>query len=44
MEVSARKRKLVSIQTDCRVLKKYKSERYAEYDSAVASGSDDSDV
>ena len=41
---SKRQREEVSIYTNSRVLKKYKSDMYAEYDSAVASGSDDSDA
>ena len=44
---SARQRKGVSIYTNSRVLKKYKSDNmytYAEYDSAAASGSDDPDA
>jgi len=40
---SKRQREQVSIYTNSRVLKKYKSDLYADYDSAVASGSDDSD-
>ena len=43
---SKRQREEVSIYTNSSVymLKKYKSDMYAEYDSAVASGSDDSDA
>ena len=41
---SKRQREEVSIYTNSRVLKKCKSDMYAEYDSAVASGSDDSDA
>ena len=41
---SNRQREEVSIYTNSRVSKKYKSDMYEEYDSAVASGSDDSDA
>jgi len=40
---SKRQREEVSIYTNSRVLKKFKCDMYADYDSAVASGSDDSD-
>ena len=40
---SKRQREQVGIYTNSRVLKKYKSDLYADCDSAVTSGSDDSD-
>ena len=41
---SKSQREEVSIYMNSRVLKKYKSDMYTEYDSAVASGSDGSDA
>ena len=40
---SKRQREQVSIYTNSRVLKKFKADLHADYDSAVASGSNDSD-